>query len=109
MSHDIRDYELNAATLHGSLADPALESMNFLNEVAMRYPGAVSFASGRPLEEYFDVALIHQYLDIYCNYLREELRYDEARVNRTLFQYGRTKGIVHDLIARELAVDEEID
>jgi (S)-3,5-dihydroxyphenylglycine transaminase len=109
MSHDIRDYELNVDTLHGSLADPALESMNFLNEVAMRYPGAVSFASGRPLEEYFDVALIHQYLDIYCNYLREELGYDEARVNRTLFQYGRTKGIVHDLIAKGLAVDEGID
>jgi (S)-3,5-dihydroxyphenylglycine transaminase len=108
MPYQIRDYELNVAALHGSLTDPALESMNFLNEAAMRYPGAVSFASGRPFEKYYDVALIHQYLDIYCTYLREELRYDEARVNRTLFQYGRTKGIVHDLIARELAVDEDI-
>jgi (S)-3,5-dihydroxyphenylglycine transaminase len=108
MLHDVRDHELNAATLHGSLADPALESMNFLNEVATRYPSAVSFASGRPLEEHFDIALIHQYLDIYCDHLREELRYDEAHVRRTLLQYGRTKGIVHDLIAQELAVDEEI-
>jgi DNA-binding transcriptional MocR family regulator len=102
------DHELTAATLHGSLADPALESMNFLNEVASRYPKAVSFASGRPFEEFFDVALIHDYLDTYCRYLRDELGYNEAQVNRTLFQYGRTKGFVHELIARELAADEKI-
>ncbi len=108
MRHCTRDHELTAATLHGCLAEPALESMNFLNEVASRYPEAVSFASGRPFEEFFDVALIHGYLDTYCRYLRDDLGYDEARVNRTLFQYGRTKGIVHELIARELAVDEGI-
>jgi (S)-3,5-dihydroxyphenylglycine transaminase len=106
MRQDTRDHELTAATLHGCLADPALESMNFLNEIASRYPEAVSFASGRPFEEFFDVALIHSYLDAYCRYLRDELGYDEARVNRTLFQYGRTKGVVHELIVRELAADE---
>ena len=29
-------------------------------------------------------------------------------MSQTLFQYGRTKGIVHELIARELAADEGI-
>jgi (S)-3,5-dihydroxyphenylglycine transaminase len=106
MGQGTRDHELSAATLHGCLTDPALESMNFLNEIASRYPEAVSFASGRPFEEFFEVALLHDYLDAFCRYLRDELRYDEARVNRTLFQYGRTKGIVHTLIARELAIDE---
>lgn len=108
MRQEKRDHELTIATLHSALADPALESMNFLNEVASRYPKAVSFASGRPLEEFFDVALIHDYLDTYCRYLRDKLGYDEAAVNRTLFQYGRTKGIVHQLVARELAADEGI-
>jgi (S)-3,5-dihydroxyphenylglycine transaminase len=108
MRQEICDYELAAATLHGSLRDPALESMNFLNEVASRYPEAVSFASGRPFEEFFDVALIHEYLDAYCRYLADERGYGPAEVNRELFQYGRTKGIVHDLIARELAGDEGI-
>jgi (S)-3,5-dihydroxyphenylglycine transaminase len=100
--------DLAAAALHGSLVDPALESMNFLNEIGSRYPRAVSFASGRPCEEFFDVALIHSYLDTYCRYLTEELGYSQTQLNRTLFQYGRTKGIVHDLIARQLAVDEGI-
>lgn len=105
---DATAYDLVASTLHGSLLDPALESMNFLNEVASRYPDAISFASGRPIETFFDVALIHHYLDVFCRYLTDELGYGEAEVNRTLFQYGRTKGIIHELIARYLLVDEGI-
>jgi (S)-3,5-dihydroxyphenylglycine transaminase len=104
----IRTEELSTATLHASLEDPALASMNFLNEIGSRYPQAVSFASGRPTEEFFDVKLIHQYLDSFCAYLRDDLGYSEPRVSQTLFQYGRTKGIVHELIARHLAADEGI-
>jgi (S)-3,5-dihydroxyphenylglycine transaminase len=100
--------DLLVASLHGSLVDPALESMNFLNEIAMRYPDAVSFASGRPCEEFFDVALLHGYLDTYCRYLAAERGYSQEQVRRLLFQYGRTKGIVHELIARNLALDEQI-
>ncbi|SRR6266487_344872 len=105
---DITGCDLAAADLHGSLVDPALESMNFLNEIASRYPDAVSFASGRPSEVSFDVALIHSYIDAYCRYLTDELGYGQAELNRALFQYGRTKGIVHDLIARHLQIDEGI-
>jgi len=100
--------ELSTATLHACLEDSALASMNFLNEVASGYPAAVSFASGRPYEEFFDVALIHRYIDAFCSYLRADLGYSEEQVNQTLFQYGRTKGIVHELIARHLAADEGI-
>jgi DNA-binding transcriptional MocR family regulator len=87
--------DLAASTLHGSLLDPALESMNFLNEVASRYPEAISFASGRPIEKF-------------CRYLTDDLGYGESELNRALFQYGRTKGIIHKLIARYLGVDEGI-
>jgi (S)-3,5-dihydroxyphenylglycine transaminase len=103
------DHELTLTTLHHSLTDPALESMNFLNEVASRYPEAVSFASGRPTEEFFDVKLIHEYIDTYCCYLKDDRRFSDAEVNQALFQYGRTKGIVHELIARQLRRDEGID
>ena len=101
-------YDLAAPALHGSLLDPALESMNFLNEVASRYPEAISFASGRPCEQFFDVALIHQYIDAFCGYLTSDLGYSEQKVNQTLFQYGRTKGIIHELIAKYLQLDEGI-
>lgn len=102
------DHELSLTTLHHSLTDPALESMNFLNEVASRYPEAVSFASGRPSEEFFDVKLIHDYIDTYCCYLKGDRGFSDAEVNQALFQYGRTKGIVHELIARQLRRDEGI-
>src|ERR1700683_4826626 len=89
-----RGADLAASELHGSLVDPALESMNFLNEIAGRYPDAISFASGRPCEQFFDVALIHQYLDAYCEYLTRERGFGTTRLNQALFQYGRTNGII---------------
>jgi (S)-3,5-dihydroxyphenylglycine transaminase len=109
MRNDTLGHELTLATLHHSLTDPALASMNFLNEVGSRYPEAVSFASGRPFEEFFDVKLIHSYIDTYSGYLRDVRGFSDAQVNQALFQYGRTKGIVHELIARQLRRDEGID
>ena len=100
--------DLAAATLHSSLLDPALESMNFLNEVAGRYPEAISFASGRPCEQFFNVALIHQYIDAFSDYLVAERGYSQVQVSRLLFQYGKTKGIISELVARYLEVDEDI-
>jgi (S)-3,5-dihydroxyphenylglycine transaminase len=100
--------DLAASTLHASLLDPALESMNFLNEIGSKYPDAISFASGRPCEQFFDAALIHRYVDAFCEYLTDELGYSPPQVNRALFQYGRTKGIIAELVARYLEVDEGI-
>jgi (S)-3,5-dihydroxyphenylglycine transaminase len=100
--------DLAASSLHAALVDPALESMNFLNEVASRYPDAISFASGRPCEQFFDVALIHDYLDAYCEYLTGERGLSTAALNTALFQYGRTNGMIGELVARYLATDEGI-
>jgi DNA-binding transcriptional MocR family regulator len=104
-----RGCDLVVSALHASLEDPALESMNFLNEVGGRYPGAVSFASGRPTEEFFDVGLLHEYIDDYCRYLHDTRGFSKEQVSRALFQYGRTKGIISELIARQLAADEGIE
>lgn len=99
---------LATSELHGSLEDGSLDSMNFLNEIALRFPDAVSFAPGRPYEGFFDTGLVHDYLRRFERYLREEKGFDEAQVRRTLLQYGRTKGIVHELIARHLELDEGV-
>ncbi|TDC79571.1 PLP-dependent aminotransferase family protein [Streptomyces hainanensis] len=95
--------------LHPSLSDPALESMRFLNEAAERFPRAISFAAGRPYENFFRVDDLDRYLRAFCRYLARERGADDATIVRTLFQYGRTKGIIHDLIARNLVVDEGIE
>jgi (S)-3,5-dihydroxyphenylglycine transaminase len=100
---------LDTADLHGSLEDPALTSMNFLNEITARYPEALSFAPGRPTEQFFDVELLHRYLRTFCRYLSDERGYSAEEVTRALCQYGRTNGIVHELIARQLLVDENLE
>ncbi len=107
--HDTQSVDLVTADLHGSLEDPALTSMNFLNEVTSRYPQALSFAPGRPVERFFDLESVHGRLRTFSRHLSEDLGYSDEEVRRTLCQYGRTKGIVHGLIARHLSRDEGID
>jgi (S)-3,5-dihydroxyphenylglycine transaminase len=99
---------LELADLHGSLSDPLLDTMNFLNEVTARYPAAISLAPGRPYEGLFDPACIGEYLDAYTRYLRGK-GLSEAEIRTALFQYGRTKGHIHELIAGAVAHDEGID
>ncbi|MGW4741972.1 aminotransferase-like domain-containing protein [Nocardia xishanensis] len=94
--------------LHRSLADPALSAMTFLNEAVERFPGAVSFAPGRPAEGEFRTADITRYLSAYVSYRAEVEGASEARITAELFQYGRTNGQIHGLIARTVANDEDI-
>ncbi|MGW4652445.1 aminotransferase-like domain-containing protein [Kitasatospora sp. NPDC004289] len=91
--------------LHGSLADPLLDAMTFLNEVTERYPDALSFAPGRPHEGFFETEQVAKYLDVYLDHLRGR-GLTEEQVRSALFQYGPTKGVIADLIARTLANDE---
>ncbi|MBP0449337.1 PLP-dependent aminotransferase family protein [Kitasatospora sp. RG8] len=79
--------------------------MTFLNEVTTRYPRAVSFAPGRPYEGFFEPEDVHTYLDAYLDHL-EAAGAGRDAVRTTLFQYGPTKGIIADLVARTLANDE---
>ena len=95
--------ELNAA-----LGDPVLDSMNFLNEVAARFPQAVSFASGRPCEDFFAFDDLERCLRRYREFLTADRAFSEAQLVTTLFQYGRTKGIIHREIARYLETDEGV-
>ncbi len=99
---------LTAADLHGSLSDPLLDTMNFLNEVTVRYPAAISFAPGRPQEEPFDAGTIADHLGAYTEHLSRERGMSAPDISRALFQYGRTNGQIHDLVARTVENDEGI-
>jgi (S)-3,5-dihydroxyphenylglycine transaminase len=97
---------VDISELNSALGDPVLDSMNFLNEVAARFPRAVSFAPGRPCEDFFAFDDLERCLRRYREFLTSERGYSEAQVVTTLFQYGRTKGIIHREIARYLETDE---
>jgi (S)-3,5-dihydroxyphenylglycine transaminase len=95
--------------LHGSLGEPLLDTMNFLNEVTARFPDAVSFAPGRPYDEPFDPSVVAGYLDAYAKYLERDRGLSQRQVGGLLFQYGRTKGQIHELVAATVANDEGIE
>src|ERR1700760_3154081 len=98
---------LSREALHASVVDPVSASMNFLNEVAGRFPDAISLAAGRPFDEFHSVADVDKHLQVYLNHLREQ-GVDAARGRTLLTQYGRTNGHIGGLIARMLEVDEGI-
>ncbi|WP_254550803.1 aminotransferase-like domain-containing protein [Catellatospora tritici] len=100
--------KLDRRRLHVSVTDPVAASMNFLNEVAGRYPDAISLAAGRPYEGFYDTADINRYLDRYVAYLAEQGA-SPVQIRRALMQYGRTNGQIHGLIARMLSTDDGID
>src|SRR5580700_7803017 len=99
--------ELVREALHTSVTDPVSASMNFLNEVASRFPAAISLAAGRPSDEFYAVEDAERYLAAYIRHLREQ-GLSEASVRQTMLQYGRTNGQLGPMIARMLEIDEDI-
>lgn len=99
---------LRREQLHGSLSDPVLDTMTFLNEVTHRYPDAVSFAPGRPHDGFFDTADIVTYLNRYLGHL-EAGGASPERIRSALYQYGPTAGQIRELVAESLRKDENID
>lgn len=88
--------------------DPSLEVMNFLNEVVLRYPQAVSFAPGRPAERHFDVEGSLRQVPHYVEHRTAETGWTPPAVWNDLGQYNKTNGIINGLIARQLELDEGI-
>ena len=94
--------------LHASLSDPTLDTMGFLNEVTHRFPDALSFAPGRPYEGFFDVETVFAHIRRYLDHLAASGRSPED-VRNSLYQYGPTAGMIRELIAESLRLDEGIE
>lgn len=97
--------QLDSNTLHSSIDDPALDRMNFLNEITFTYPDAVSFAPGRPYDGFFEIEDIHRHLRRYAEHLAGRGA-SAQEVRRGFHQYGPTAGRIRELIAHSLQQDE---
>jgi (S)-3,5-dihydroxyphenylglycine transaminase len=98
--------DIPCAALNGALAHPKIDAMNFLNEIAAEHPDAISFAPGRPREELFRVRDALAGVESYLRYRGGDP--DCALSHDALGQYGRTNGIIGDLIARLLHNDQAV-
>ena len=99
---------LRKSELHASMSDPVLDTMNFLNEVTLRYPDAVSFAPGRPYDGFFETEEVIAYLRRYLDHLSDQGA-SPAQVRTAVYQYGPTAGQIREIIADSLRRDEGID
>jgi (S)-3,5-dihydroxyphenylglycine transaminase len=81
--------------------------MNFLNEITLRYPEAISFAPGRPYDGFFETEQVFTHIRRYLDYLAENGN-SSGQIRDALFQYGPTAGRITELIASSLGADENI-
>ena len=87
---------------------PKLSVMNFLSQVEFDYPAATSFASGRPSDRFFEMPRWLQSIGAFQEYDAARNGYDAAAALRRVAQYGRTNGIINDLVAKHLASDARL-
>ncbi|MGA8474520.1 MAG: PLP-dependent aminotransferase family protein [Candidatus Cybelea sp.] len=79
--------------------------MNFLSEIALEFPDAISFASGRPAEELFDLDGWIASLADYRRRFAALEGMEDYQASRRFAQYGRTAGLINDLISAHLRND----
>lgn len=99
---------MRRAELHASLSDPVLDTMNFLNEITLRYPAAISFAPGRPYDGFFETEEVIAHLRRYLDHLKDQGA-SPAQVRTAVYQYGPTAGQIRAIVADSLRGDEGID
>ncbi len=94
-------------SINNRLFDSYLERMNFLNEISIDYPGAISFGSGRPDMHFFNVKEIISCFHSFAASKQGNGKDIEEFYN-SLGQYNKTKGIINEDVSRLLWNDEHI-
>jgi (S)-3,5-dihydroxyphenylglycine transaminase len=83
--------------------------IGFLNDVQYRFPKAISFVAGQPDENFFDIEDHLSKFDVYVDYLVQKTGTERRHIINKIGQYGKTKGIVNDVVAQYLRNDENIN
>jgi len=81
---------------HGSRA----KVMNFLNEISADYPAAISLAAGRPTDAFAEKLDPPNLADAVACYV------SHFGKMASVLQYGRTAGLIRDLVATQVATDD---
>jgi (S)-3,5-dihydroxyphenylglycine transaminase len=83
--------------------------MAFLSEIAMDNPSAISFASGAPAEACFELERWLKVIPRFQHDIAAARNIDAMAAGRMLGQYGRTSGLINDLIAENLLKDYGVE
>lgn len=99
---------LEKSALHGSLIAPELEAIGFLNEVMDRFPDSISFAPGAPHAKFFADVDVSVFIERFRSHLAADKGLSRPQIDKQLYQYGPSKGIINQLVSDALLVDEGI-
>jgi len=102
---DLKQVKLPVKNYNSILEKPILNVMNELNELPIRFPNAISLASGRPSDKFCQPESSISAINTFINYTKKN---SSIPVNRLLGQYGKTSGIINEIIAKHLLIDENI-
>lgn len=103
-----QDYVLRNYSLNPSLGRGFNNVIGFLNDMQYKFPGAISFVAGQPDENFFTVEDHLSKFDLYVSAMAEKTGEPREKVVNRIGQYGKTKGIINDLVADYLRKDENI-
>lgn len=82
--------------------------IGFLNDTQFAYPTAISFVAGQPDEAFFDIESHLSKFHVYVDYLVKNSKHKREDIVNSVGQYGKTKGIINEIIAQYLKNDENI-
>jgi len=88
--------------------DPYLSSMNYLNQIAIEYPEAISLAAGRPDDRFFDWDEYRGMVDRFTDWYMDRHGVSRKKAMATWGQYGKTKGVICENIAEMMRVDDDV-
>ncbi len=105
--------EKTSSALDHSAINPHLKNMGedvmgFLNEIQLQYPNAISFASGRPDANYFDISDFSDYFNLYVETQAALEGKSSKEILNNLGQYNKTKGFINNELAKYFQKDEQI-
>lgn len=85
-----------------------LQVMNFLNEVASKFPNAISLASGRPHPEFFNTEEWPECQAVFKEQYANNRGISLEKAEQLLCQYGPSAGIINDVISKHILTDFHI-
>lgn len=83
--------------------------IGFLNDTQFKFPDAISFVSGQPDEDFFDIEKNLSKFNTYIELRAASMHLSKLKTMNQTGQYNKTNGIINDILVKYLRNDENID
>jgi monomeric phenylalanine-4-hydroxylase len=103
-----RDSILRNYSLNKFLDGGAHDLITHLNDSQFKFPKAISFMAGQPDEHFFGVEAQLSKFDHFVDEMVKRTGESRDKVVNRIAQYGKTSGLINDILEEHLRKDEQI-